>query len=151
MNEQKDRDEKTGQFLPGNPGKPMGARSHFKQLEEALESVGKRVNKDFFTRVAELAFTNPKVTIGVLKKFLADKTHIESEGQDQLRVIIMERGYSKKEKAFINSKIKEWRKQTGYKFEFKEDPNNKLTEEEKLMLKKEGVKEFGEIKENIED
>ncbi|GAJ21195.1 unnamed protein product, partial [marine sediment metagenome] len=48
-----------------------------------------------------------------MKKFLADRTHIEGEVQDQLKVIILERGYSKKEKVFIDSKIKEWREQTG--------------------------------------
>ena len=33
----------------------------------------------------------------------------------------------------------------------KDDPDNKLTEEEKLILKKGKEKEFEEIKENIED
>jgi len=33
----------------------------------------------------------------------------------------------------------------------KDDPDNKLTEEEKLILKKKKEKEFEEIKENIED
>ncbi len=68
-----------------------------------------------------------------------------------VHVIIIERAYSKKEEDFIDSKIKEWRKQKNLPFIIKDDPNNKLTEEEKLILKKEGVREFGEIKENIED
>ncbi|GAJ17644.1 unnamed protein product, partial [marine sediment metagenome] len=58
----------------------------------------------------------------------------------QLRVIVMSRGYSEKEEDFIDSKIKEWRKQTKLPFIIKDDPDSKLTEEEKLILKKEREK-----------
>ena len=58
-----------------------------------------------------------------------------------LQTIIMERGYSKEEQDFIDSKIKEWRKEKNLPFIIKDDPDNKLTEEEKLILKKEKEKE----------
>lgn len=79
MNEQKDRDEKTGRFLPGNPGKPMGSRSHFKQLEEALEREAKQQGKNFYEKLAEWCFRRPSVAIAILKKFIPDKTHAEIE------------------------------------------------------------------------
>ena len=66
-------------------------------------------------------------------------------------MIIMSRGYSREEENFIQEHIVEWRKQTKLPFIIKDDPDNKLTEEEKLILKKGKEKEFEEIKENIED
>lgn len=151
MNDEKNeyRDEK-GKFLPGNPGKPKGSKGYLKKLEEALETIEKKVGRNFFQQVAITAFKNPAVLMAVLKKFIPDRQHIENEGVDQTRVIIMEHAYSKEESSFIDSKIKEWRKEKNLPFIIKDDPNNKLTEEEKLILKKEKEKEFEEIKENIE-
>ncbi|GAI85064.1 unnamed protein product, partial [marine sediment metagenome] len=58
----------------------------------------------------------------------------------QLRVIVMSRGYSEAEQDFIDEHIKEWRNKTKLPFIIKDDPDNKLTEEEKLILKKEREK-----------
>jgi hypothetical protein len=126
---------------PGGPGRPRGS-AYIEDLRQAIEEVEAEKKKSLWKRLVERAFIKDSVLIAIVKKFIPDLKSLEIKdgGQDQLKVIIMERGYSKKEEAFIDSKIKEWRKQTGYKFEFKEDPDNKLTEEEKLILEKEREK-----------
>lgn len=71
--------------------------------------------------------------------------------ESKVQFFVMRRGYSKEEQDFIDSKIKEWRKETKLPFIIKDDPDNELSEEGKLILKKENEKELEEIKENIED
>jgi len=77
------RDEK-GRFIigvSGNPdGKPKGTKNYLTLLEEALEEEGIEKKKSFFNKVANYAFTNPRVAVAVLKKFVPDCQKIELAG-----------------------------------------------------------------------
>ncbi len=126
---------------PGGPGRPRGS-AYIEDLRQAIEEVEAEKKKSLWKRLVERAFIKDSVLIAIVKKFIPDLKSLEIKdgGQDKLNLIIMERGYSKKEEAFIDSKIKEWRKLTGLPFIIKDDPDNKLTEEEKLILEKEREK-----------
>lgn len=149
--------DKKGRFaegISGNiKGKPPGSKNYLTLLEEALKEYETEKGKALFKRLIKRAFVNDHVLLSVVKKFIPDlkSLEIKDSGQDQLRMIIMSRGYSREEENFIQEHIVEWRKQTKLPFIIKDDPDNKLTEEEKLILKKEKEKEFEEIKENIEN
>jgi hypothetical protein len=77
------RDDK-GRFIKGvsgNPaGKPEGAKNYLTLLEEELEIEGKSRKRSFFSKVAKFAYTNPRVAVAVLKKFVPDCQKIELAG-----------------------------------------------------------------------
>ena len=136
------RDE-GGRFIEGKSGnikgKPPGTKNYLTQLEEALEEEAKKAGVTYWEKLAQWCFRNPTMAAAILKKFIPDlkSLEIKDSGQDQLRIIIMSRGYSHAEQDFIDEHIKEWREQTKLPFIIKDDPNNELKEEEKLILKKE--------------
>jgi len=147
--------DKSGRFIEGISGnikgKPPGSKNYLTLLERALKEYETEKGKSLFKRLAERAFISDQVMLSIVKKFIPDlkALEIKDSGQDQLRMIIMSRGYSEKEQDFIDEHIVEWRKQTGLPFIIKDDPDNKLTEEEKLILKRKKKKSLKKLKKTL--
>ena len=61
------RDEKTGQFLPGNPGKPKGSKNRITLLKAALEEGFRESNEDkiraVLDKVVDMALAGDKQAI----------------------------------------------------------------------------------------
>lgn len=81
------RDEK-GRFKEGNPGKPKGAISYSKKLDEALEEIETEEGKSLFKRFIKRAFINDKVLVAAMKKFVSDKSHTELETNEPVEIVI---------------------------------------------------------------
>jgi len=74
---------KTMPFTKGDPninrnGRPKNAEPEL--LREALRREGVKRGKDFWERVAEVAYTDKNVMIAVVKKFVPDSSTTKLEG-----------------------------------------------------------------------
>ena len=69
-----------GMESPNPAGKPKGAISYSKKLDEALNQIETLKGKNLFKRFIERAFITDKVLIAAMKKFVPDKQHTEVEG-----------------------------------------------------------------------
>jgi len=70
-------------FVKGDPninrkGRPKNAE--IDALRVALNKEGEKRGIDFWTQVAKFAFTNDKIMMAIIKKFIPDLTHTEIEG-----------------------------------------------------------------------
>ena len=74
-------DSETGKFIEGNPGRPKGSKNYLTLLEEGLEREANKLDKTYWQKLAEWCFTNPKVAIAILKKFIPDKSSMELSGE----------------------------------------------------------------------
>jgi len=77
-------------FSKGDPrinrkGRPKNAEPEL--LRQALAKEGERRGQDFWDKVASYAFTDRNVMIAVIKKFIPDLTHIDSESE--IKIIAM--------------------------------------------------------------
>lgn len=75
-----------GMESPNPEGRPLGQKNYLTLLEEALEKEAKKAGITYWERLAQWCFVNPKLASAVLKKFIADKTHVEIEGELNQRV-----------------------------------------------------------------
>ena len=80
--------KENGKFKEGNPGKPKGAISYSKKLDEALKEIETEEGKSLFKRFIRRAFTNDKVLVAAMKKFVSDKSHTELETAEPIEIVI---------------------------------------------------------------
>jgi len=80
--------DETGKFKEGNPGKPKGAISYSKKLDEALGEIETDKGKNLFKRFIERAFTSDKVLVAAMKKFVPDKSYNEIETTEPIEIVI---------------------------------------------------------------
>ena len=80
--------DETGKFKEGNPGKPKGAISYSKRLDEALNKIETTGNKDLFEKFINRAFVDDKVLIAAMKKFVPDMEKSEISGADGEPIVI---------------------------------------------------------------
>ena len=77
------RDE-NGRFIEGVSGnikgKLPGTKNYLTLLEEALRKEAKIAGISYWERLAQWCFTNPKLAVAVLKKFIPDRQHTEIGG-----------------------------------------------------------------------
>jgi len=67
----------------GNPnGKPLGANTKVKALEDAIRTVEKKKKKKLLIHAVETAFTDTKVLAAILKKIIPDLKAVEISGKD---------------------------------------------------------------------
>jgi len=146
----------------GNPnGRPKGSMDFTSQLKAVIKEVEKEKGISLIKFAVQKAYTNPQVLIALLKKIIPDMSKSDVQVESAYNA-----AYSEYEKLSDEELIEETERIINYhkqhkEFELdyykkhpeimKDDPDNKLTEEEKLILKKGKEKEFEEIKENIED
>ena len=85
------RDEK-GRFIEGvsgNPeGKIKGTKNYLTQLEEAIEKYETEKGKKLFDRLIQRAFISDNVLMNVIKKFIPDKQHIQTEEIEPIKLIV---------------------------------------------------------------
>ena len=87
-------DEDTGKFVEDNPGRPKGAKNKFSlaKLEEAIEEEEKTAINEgdvgLFRKFVRMAYMNPNVMIAIMKKFVPDKQHIQTEEIEPIKLII---------------------------------------------------------------
>lgn len=65
-----------------NPkGRPKGSKDMYtiNDFKKAMRVVEKRKKGSFFARVIEVAWTNPKVMVAVLKKLIPDQTFVQGD------------------------------------------------------------------------
>jgi len=73
----------------GNPdGRPKGTKNYLTLLEEALKDVEDKNGNKLFKRFIERAFTNDKVLVAAMKKFVSDKQHTELETTEPIEIVI---------------------------------------------------------------
>lgn len=66
-------------FKKGQSGNPNGRprKPAVSELEQALKKAGKKAGKTFMQHCADEAFTNPQMTIAILKKIIPDLKQTE--------------------------------------------------------------------------
>ena len=83
-----------GKFKEDNPGRPKGAKNKFSliKLEEAIEEEEKTAINEgdvgLFRKFVRMAYMNPNVMIAIMKKFVPDKQHIQTEEIEPIKLII---------------------------------------------------------------
>jgi len=90
IGEKSDRDEK-GRFIEGNDskgGRPVGTKNYLTQLEEAIEKYETEKGKKLFDRLIQRAFISDNVLMNVIKKFIPDKQHIQTEEIEPIKLIV---------------------------------------------------------------
>ena len=76
--------------ISGNPaGRPKGSKNYTALLEQAIKEYETETGKDFFKHIAKLSFTNTRVMLAVLKKFIPDMKPEEYKEQPEPVVIVL--------------------------------------------------------------
>ena len=83
-------------FVKGDPNINRNGRPKLSKINElckALEAEGAKLGKDFWQEVAKKAFTNDKIMLAVMKKFIPDLHHTEMDGEiayTMMKAIVIE-------------------------------------------------------------
>jgi len=79
-------------FKKGNKiatGRPKGSRNKLTlALQEAIEIVAKQKGKSLFEYFVERSYKNDNVLVALIRKLVADKTHVEGELREDVRVTV---------------------------------------------------------------
>ena len=75
--------------MPATVGRPIGSRDVLTELFDALDAESKKRGVTFWQHVAAKSFENDTVLMGVLKKFIPDKSETSIDAQ-QARLIVRE-------------------------------------------------------------
>ena len=102
MNNEKPQDSgkivernKEGKFIEGHPklgGKAKGTKNYLTLLEEAIKNYETEKGKNLFKRLIERAFINDTVLLGVIKKFVPDKTSTEIITPEPIEITVIHIG-----------------------------------------------------------
>ncbi len=79
-------------FVKGNKiatGRPKGSKNKLTlALQEAIEIVAKEKGKSLFEYFVERSYKNDNVLVALIRKLVADKTHVEGDFREDVRVTV---------------------------------------------------------------
>ena len=75
-------------YKPGTTGRPKGSLNYTTLLNKALNDYETETGRDLFKRFVERAYTNDRVLIALMKKFIPDKTPDNKEPQEPIEFVI---------------------------------------------------------------